>query len=438
MDSSLASANFDSLHMTEAMTIIHFHRVILSNMFDHSAKQRHLNWCLSLKGLITQKKRTNRCVRLIFSRPFYYQPNKQSFCNCFMALSTVSEFYLACRNGDIAKVDQLIKMLSIKNINQMEPNGSTALHAASYYGHIEIVRLLLKRGMHRGTRNKFGLTAYDEALNDEIRNLLCRDSRSQRFGGTLNIQDEPEWMVDANRHAAMWVLPPVWGNIRQIDEYIKNGFIPWLNRTLVNDVDKETMSEYIEELMQNGAKSEVLIKMYTEETTFYRKMNQMLASRNAEAMCQEERGDYWAMTVAIQAMGMCDGCCSNDLPDKLYRKVDIAKDKLSTYVVNRQICFPSFTSTTKNRSVLNKFSGNVIFIIELTEKCPIVDGKYEHKNHYYCRDISRLSAFPGEEEILWWPWSPFEITQVCTRWFGPVEIHLKPLSSSLYWDLMDW
>lgn len=91
--------------------------------------------------------------------------------------SEVSKFYLACRNGDIEFVKNHLKTLSptIWNPNQFEPGvNSTPLHAASYYGHTEIVELLIEYGCDRSQTNSYGLTAFEEAANDEIRQLFER------------------------------------------------------------------------------------------------------------------------------------------------------------------------------------------------------------------------------------------------------------------------
>ncbi len=61
---------------------------------------------------------------------------------------------------------------------------STPLHAASFYGHKEIVQLLIEYGCDRSQINGHGLTAYEEAANDEIRQLFKRptgDSTITRF-----------------------------------------------------------------------------------------------------------------------------------------------------------------------------------------------------------------------------------------------------------------
>ena len=91
--------------------------------------------------------------------------------------SEVSEFYLACRNGDVKFVEHYLKNLSDPKcqLNHSEPSvKSTPLHAASYYGHKEIVQLLLQHECDRSQLNGYGLTAFEEAANDEIRALFKR------------------------------------------------------------------------------------------------------------------------------------------------------------------------------------------------------------------------------------------------------------------------
>ncbi|CAF4002511.1 unnamed protein product, partial [Rotaria sp. Silwood1] len=77
---------------------------------------------------------------------------------------------------------ELIATIHYEDLNQLEPNGSTALHAASYGGHVEIVRLLLnKLGCRRDRRNRYGLTAYEEAFSEEVRRLFHRPDGRNRF-----------------------------------------------------------------------------------------------------------------------------------------------------------------------------------------------------------------------------------------------------------------
>ena len=89
-----------------------------------------------------------------------------------MSEKKTSDFYWACHEGDVNTVKKLLPKLSSKDIDRIESNGSTALHAASYFGHANIVRLLLDRGANTTIRNKHDKTANQEASTDEIKDLF--------------------------------------------------------------------------------------------------------------------------------------------------------------------------------------------------------------------------------------------------------------------------
>jgi len=85
-----------------------------------------------------------------------------------------SDLYQACRNGDVEAVKQMLTELNTADINRVEPNGSTSLHAASFYGHKTIIQMLLQHGAKSWMLNKYKMTSYEEAANDEIRSLFRR------------------------------------------------------------------------------------------------------------------------------------------------------------------------------------------------------------------------------------------------------------------------
>lgn len=102
-------------------------------------------------------------------------------------MSNVSEFYLACRNGDLNAVRQLLPCLSDEEKSSLESNGSTALHAASYFGHHDIVKLLLENDFDTWILNRYEKTPYDEAKDEQMRQLFHRpdqDGDSNRFSST--------------------------------------------------------------------------------------------------------------------------------------------------------------------------------------------------------------------------------------------------------------
>ena len=89
-------------------------------------------------------------------------------------------FYWACRNGEIDKVRKMLPNLTYEQVNEIQPNGSTALHAACFYNHPQIVQLLLNSGCSRTIVNSHGNTAYQETTIPEIRTLFERPP-SKRF-----------------------------------------------------------------------------------------------------------------------------------------------------------------------------------------------------------------------------------------------------------------
>lgn len=101
---------------------------------------------------------------------------------------SVSEFYLACRNGDLNQVEYLLPRLSLYELNQFEPNGSTALHTAAFHGHSEIIKIMMNHGGILTTqRNRYNLTPAEES-NDNIRQLLLLpDTIQLRFQCTNDI-----------------------------------------------------------------------------------------------------------------------------------------------------------------------------------------------------------------------------------------------------------
>ncbi|CAF1335083.1 unnamed protein product [Didymodactylos carnosus] len=87
--------------------------------------------------------------------------------------------------GDINKVKQHLKSMTLDDINRLESNGSTALHAACYYGHYNIVQLLLDYGASRTITNKHKCLPYEEAKINETKQLFVRPNGWDRFvGGT--------------------------------------------------------------------------------------------------------------------------------------------------------------------------------------------------------------------------------------------------------------
>ena len=78
--------------------------------------------------------------------------------------------YIAARNGHTNICEYLINKGI--NVNEIQKTGSTALHGAAYYGQINAVKVLLGYGAKTNIKNNFGHLPIDEAMTEEIKNIL--------------------------------------------------------------------------------------------------------------------------------------------------------------------------------------------------------------------------------------------------------------------------
>jgi hypothetical protein len=81
-----------------------------------------------------------------------------------------SMLYTACRCGFKEIVQFLLEKGADPNLPQI--NGSSSLHAASFYGHIDIVKLLLEVGSFSNIKNDFQNTPTEEAMSEDIVTLI--------------------------------------------------------------------------------------------------------------------------------------------------------------------------------------------------------------------------------------------------------------------------
>ena len=73
----------------------------------------------------------------------------------------ITEFYTACEIGDRSPVKWLLPKFSLNSVNQLEGNGSSALHATASNSHSEIILLRLAKGASRRQLDICGDTPID-------------------------------------------------------------------------------------------------------------------------------------------------------------------------------------------------------------------------------------------------------------------------------------
>eukprot|EP01018_Ginkgo_biloba_P002990 Gb_20209 [translate_table: standard] len=70
--------------------------------------------------------------------------------------ATMHMLFLACK-GDVKGLEGLLKE-GVANVNSADFDDRTALHVAACEGHVDVVKLLLKRGANVNARDRWGST----------------------------------------------------------------------------------------------------------------------------------------------------------------------------------------------------------------------------------------------------------------------------------------
>ena len=78
--------------------------------------------------------------------------------------------YLACKSGFYDMVKMLLQKGS--DVNKIQRDGSTPLHAAAFFGHPLVVGLLLEYGARTDIKNRWQQTALEESQSTDITNLI--------------------------------------------------------------------------------------------------------------------------------------------------------------------------------------------------------------------------------------------------------------------------
>ncbi|CAF1184906.1 unnamed protein product [Didymodactylos carnosus] len=371
-----------------------------------------------------------------------------------------SEFYWACRNGDVERVKQLLLTTPWIDLNRLEPNGSTPLHAASFYGHSQIVGLLLREhGCRRECLNQHGLTAYEEAQSEEIRQLFHRPSEKNRF---CDASDDAGNIFKVTTKAEMKEE-----DVATADEDFSND--QWL-------VGYET-SEQIEHVKADFSagkaivQSKLLASMFGKEV-FHREFTDNLNKLLTEHVPQTHREFEKCKTLIEKAFDRQQdqpeyllrlytletplyGILGNDARslfhpllftlNKLkprhfqgvsYRGVKMAEEGLRAYrwAIKSKgfIETRTFCSTTLDRSVAERFAGigqitndrrSVLMAFNFSENCDtaINLGKIS-------QDLPCISEYENEAEVLMFPTTLFVVRQIESA-TNYITIHLENISS---------
>ncbi|CAF1238715.1 unnamed protein product [Adineta ricciae] len=336
-----------------------------------------------------------------------------------MAALTVSELYLACRNGDKATVERLLSRTPLRTLNCLEPNGSTCLHAASYHGHKEIVEMLLRHGASRRMINRYGCTPLDEAKTEEIAQLFPRSTEAAKQRFCNNPAQQLEWQFE-NDSAESYSRATHWDCVK--DRGIKKTIKKLRKAQTIFD-DGSGSSALVADFFQAALDTNdpiYLLRAYTAESPFYTELNREMARGNQKEvfrkLCKKWTGFYTGLIVKNPAFE------AYRFSGETYRGMQITPIDLQQYKIGIALANKSFQSTSKSWKVAKGFAcpsqpkrGTIPVILFFTIK-----------DRRSALNIDQISEYQGEEEVLIVPGTLFIISDI-DRQSQPYEIHLEQL-----------
>ncbi len=343
--------------------------------------------------------------------------------------TTTSELYLACKNYEVEKVKTMLQFATIEEINHIEPNGSTALHVASYYGHVEIVELLLQAGASRSIRNKsHKLTAYEEARSEEIKRLFYRNYNDNHF---MALEEIPEWTLVYRDPAKICVI------FRQVLSYASDNNIKldgiinyYLNELLLDGSLSPKDKRIIESFCILATKNPIyLIKAYTSVTNFYKILNKHLAVHaiNYFEATLSSTINYKLVKCVIDFVSIIESASElkkYSYIGQTYRGMTGIEEDLHKYIVGSKILTTSFLSTTKDKQIAEIYAAKYTgFNFKKSERSwkSYFEGRsrevsvfyfYTLKTHQSAFDIEHISEVQDEKEVLILPFTAFYVKAV--------------------------
>jgi hypothetical protein len=314
----------------------------------------------------------------------------------------MSRLYQACHEGDVNRVKHLLQTATLDEINRLEPNGSTPLHAACHQGYQQIIELLLDQGAARRIRSENHLTPVDETSNQRIKELFQRPKIAcqQRY-----VTREPhlEWTFTVPDVAYTNRL----GHLRPYSlEYVLDEFK--VTKELEHCGHRNIIDWFCTKAQETNNPI-YLLKLYTAETGFYKTLNRIMATnegflKNAELIMP------WALYFA----GML---CRNSVLEayrfqgQTYRGMRIRDQDLRAYQIGGTIINKGFLSTSRNRHIAEIFSGWNDDDPNDRSTYPVL-CMYKIIDRQSSIDLKEASEFPDEEEVLIMPSTVFRVINI--------------------------
>ena len=342
-----------------------------------------------------------------------------------------SRFYRACRDGDLALVQELLPTMTVKNIDRVE-NGSTALHSACYYGHAAVVDLLLKAGASRYPKNiRYKLTPLDEARNDEIRRLFSQVSSasSNRFVGTsfpiewsLNTSEAVQWKSRLSK-----LLQPN-RSFQETIQYLMDNYLR--DQVLLPSAQLKPILAFFQSALEENDATH-LVRAYTSNSAFSGIVNHHLAERLFQSFRREPMSGPLEQSVACLASIFLHRpeLQTFSFTGEVYRGLLLSQADFDQYHIDQRLLNKSFLSTSKDPLVATIYAGLSVRNRARRSRdgdllqFPVI-FTYQIRNQGTALDISHLSNILSEQEVLIKPLRAFQVRAIRFNHDADIDVEI--------------
>ncbi|CAF3307506.1 unnamed protein product [Rotaria sp. Silwood2] len=369
-----------------------------------------------------------------------------------------SDFYRYCQRGATNFMRRILEDAAssdgptIDELNALQPNGSTALHAATYYGYKDIVELLLHCGCNRITLNRYGKRAYEEAQTPEMKKLFDRPNSTNRFheldpvhmmalyiaeesttnpnsNATFNyvhfFKSEDEILEHSlNQEAtALWLKIYNWfthsfRSFLQTDNFSVGAFdlqshadFKQFVQNLPDPQMRQSSMKFIQEANRRNS-IEPLITLYSsEEAGLYRPLNQQLACSPSEAQTSPHLCDRFVMEFYLKRKELKQRAFTGTV----YRGATLSVDDVAVY----ELALLNDSTAVLGLKAFTSTSIDPLIALGFAMKNPIVEGQ---KHVLFVFEIDKVSStifaiedisiYGQEREVLILPGTLFVVTDV--------------------------
>jgi hypothetical protein len=358
--------------------------------------------------------------------------------------NVIDLLYNLCKENDIEKVEKILP--SIGNINiinkYQSSTGSTCLHVACYYGHRDMVKILLDYGALHSVRNiRHNLTPYEEVCREDIKQLFIEQRKL--FSKNNKDYDYIEWSMLGNdllgkrREFRQAIdLYKTYDNHHLVSKLLAEVIHYYLNEYLVNEYNDtnnskddvihkqiETIEGYFKQAIEKQDYLTYFIKAYTLANCFYKVLNKDLALYILEYFDKTKTfsSNYRLVNCLVHIVTLL--IYHPNLPQYqyqgvCYRGMIITQNDFDQYQLNQHILNRAFLSTSIDRQVAEMFAGEgQQSQMRHTPKghCALQYSclcKYVIKQSSTAINIQSLSIRPDEQEILIIPFTVFKVTAI--------------------------